>query len=77
MRRERVAGWLMSYGPDYQGLFGHAADYVDKILRGAKLRDIPVEQPTKFDLIINLKTARPLGLTIPDKMLAIADKVIE
>ena len=66
----------MSYGPDYQALFWHAADYVDKILRGAKPRDIPVEQPTKFDLVINLKTAKALGLTIPDKILAMALRVI-
>jgi putative tryptophan/tyrosine transport system substrate-binding protein len=70
-------GGLMSYGPDYQALFRHTADYVDKILRGARPRDIPVEQPTKFDLIINLKTAKALGLVIPDKILAIADEVIE
>ncbi len=71
------AGGLMSYGPDYQALFAHAGDYVDRILRGAKPSDIPVEQPTKFDLTINLKTAKALGLTIPDKILAIADRVIE
>ena len=67
----------MSYGPDYQALFWRAGDYVDKILRGAKPSDIPVEQPTKFDLNINLKTAKALGLTIPDKILAIANQVIE
>jgi hypothetical protein len=77
-QREFVeAGGLMSYGPNYSGLFHHAADYVDKILRGAKLADIPVEQPTKFDLVINLTTARALGLTIPESFLLRADEVVE
>jgi putative tryptophan/tyrosine transport system substrate-binding protein len=67
----------MSYGPDYPALFRRAADYVDKILRGTKPGDLPVEQPTKFDLVINLKTAKALGLTIPDKLLAIANDVVE
>ena len=76
--REYVeARGLMSYGPNWPHMWGRAADLVDKILRGAKPADIPVEQPTKFDLVINRTTAKALGLTIPDKLLAIADEVIE
>jgi putative tryptophan/tyrosine transport system substrate-binding protein len=71
------AGGLMSYGANFPDLFRRAADHVDKILRGAKPADIPVEQPTKFDLIINLTTAKALGLEIPPSLMSTADEVIE
>jgi len=67
----------MSYGANYPDLFRRAGDYVDKILRGNKPGDLPVEQPTKFDFVINLTTAKVLGLTIPESMLLRADEVIE
>jgi putative ABC transport system substrate-binding protein len=76
--REYVeTGGLMSYGPNLPDLYRRSGDYVDKILRGTKPADIPVEQPTKFDLIVNLTAAKALGLSIPDKLLVAADEVIE
>src|SRR5262249_17395639 len=76
-RESVAAGGLMSYGPNLASMFRRAAELADKVLRGTKPGDIPVEQPTKFDLVVNLITARALGLTIPLPLLARADEVIE
>ena len=71
------AGGLLSYGTNVPDLVRHAADFVDRVLRGAKPADLPVQQPTKFDLVINLKTAKALGLKIPESFLLRADEVVE
>jgi putative tryptophan/tyrosine transport system substrate-binding protein len=70
-------GGLLSYGPDIRAMYGLAADYVDRIVRGAKPADMPVEQPTKFEFVINLKSAKALRLDVPDKLQQLADEVIE
>lgn len=72
-----VAGGLMSYGPNVQAMFRRSAAYVHRILRGANPADLPVERPSKFDLVINLKTARALGLQLPTTLTLLADRVIE
>jgi putative tryptophan/tyrosine transport system substrate-binding protein len=77
IRQQAEAGGLISYGPDFPAMSRRAAEMVDKILRGAKPADIPVEQPTKFDFVVNLKTAKALGLAVPETLLVAADEVIE
>jgi putative tryptophan/tyrosine transport system substrate-binding protein len=77
LRRFPEEGALVSYGPDLYDLFRRSAIYVDRIFKGAKPADLPVEQPTKFELVINLKTPKALGLEIPAQLLALTDEVIE
>jgi putative ABC transport system substrate-binding protein len=76
IRQFAEAGGLMVYGPSLKEQFQHAVSYIDKILKGAKPGDLPIEQPTKFELVVNLKTAKALGITIPESILLRADEVI-
>ena len=77
LREDVAAGGLLAYGPKYADLYRRAASYVDKILKGAKPADLPVEQPTKFTFVLNLNTAKTLGIKISDNVLSLADEVIE
>ena len=72
-----LEGSLISYGPDPSDIFRRTGSYVDRILRGEKPADLPVQAPTKYELVVNLKTAKALGLQVPDKLVALADEVIE
>lgn len=72
-----TSGGLVSYGPDIEAQFGNAAEYVDRVLKGEKPNDLPVQMPTKYELVLNLKAAKAIGLTVPPMILSRADKVIE
>ena len=77
VREHAVAGGLMSYGPSFPDLFRHAAGYVHRILEGTQPTDLPVERPTKFELVVNLKAAKATGFTLPEPFMLLADEVIE
>jgi putative ABC transport system substrate-binding protein len=77
LQRGRITGGLISYGLDSRDLYSRSAGYVDRILKGAKPAHLPVQRPTKYEMFVNLSTARALGLTVPDKLLLMADEIIE